>query len=74
MVHHCEKMAGRRQSKKASNFKENANQIQIDVKKLVDDAVKAWKSEYKQEISILKADLVELKDSQKFNCCQYDDL
>ena len=66
-------MAGRRQSKKASNFKENANQIQIDVKKLVDVAVKAWKSEYKQEISILKADLVELKDSQKFNCSQYDD-
>ena len=50
------------------------NQIQIDIKKLVDDAVKAWKSEYMQEISILKAELVELKDSQKFICSQYDDL
>ena len=27
-----------------------------------------------QEISILKAELVELKDSQKFICSQYDDL
>ena len=69
-------MTGRRQSKKASNSKENANQIQIDIKKLVDDAVKAWKSEYMQEISIpvLKAELVKLKDSQKLICSQYDDL
>ena len=67
-------MTDRRQSKKASNSKENANQIQTDIKKLVDDAVKAWKSEYMQEISILKAELVELKDSQRFICSQYDDL
>ena len=67
-------MTGRRQSKKASNSKENKNQIQIDITKLVDDGVKAWKSEYMQEISILKAELVELKDSQKFICSQYDDL
>ena len=67
-------MTGRRQSKKASNSKENANQIQIDIKKLVDDVVKAWKSEYVQEISILKAELVELEDSQKFICSQCDDL
>ena len=26
-----------------------------------------------QEISVLKAELVELKDSQKFISCQYDD-
>ena len=43
-------------------------------KKLVDDAVKACKSEYMQEISILKAELVQLKDRQKFICSQYDDL
>ena len=67
-------MTGQRQNKKASNSKENANQIQIERKKLVDDAVKAWKSECMREISILKAELVELKDSQKFICSQYDDL
>ena len=67
-------MTGRRQIKKASNSKENLIQIQIDIKKLVDDAIKAWQSDYMQEISVLKAELVELKDSQKFICGQYDDL
>ena len=51
------------------NFK-----LQIDEEKLIAKVVQKWKSQHSGEISVLKAEVVEIKESQKFTCSKYDDL
>ena len=43
-------------------------------KKLVVDAMKIWESEHLAQITALKAEIEELRSSQKFNSAKYDDL
>ena len=50
----------------------NREELAKSVKQLVDEAIEVWKTNYDQEIDILKAELSELKNSQEFICSQYD--
>ena len=51
-----------------------SNKLQVDVEKFVAEAAQKWKSQYSEEISVLKAELIEIKESQTFICSKYDDL
>ena len=44
------------------------------IKKLVANAMKVWESKHLAQITALKAEIEELRSSQKFNSAKYDDL
>ena len=44
------------------------------MKNLVADAMKIWKSEHLAQSTALKAEIEELRSSQKFSSAKYDDL
>ena len=54
-------------NEKQPNLNDNVNQ-------LVAQAIAVWKKEYQLEIETLRAEVIEIKESQAFICNQYDSL
>ena len=48
--------------------------VNPDIKRMVSEAVEGFKQEYLAEINALKIEILELKKSQNFISCQYEDL
>ena len=51
-----------------------AEKLESKIKASYDQALEALKTNYKNEMASVKAQIVELQQSQEFICAQYDDI
>ena len=57
-----------------TNDNEKQPNLNNNVNQLVAQAIAVWKKEYQLEIETLRAEVIEIKESQAFICSQYDSL
>ena len=61
-------------SQSTTNDNEKQPNLNDNVNQLVAQAIAVWKKEYQLEIETLRAEVIEIKESQAFICNQYDSL
>ena len=61
-------------SQSTTNDNEKQPNLNNNVNQLVAQAIAVWKKEYQLEIKTLRAEVIEIKESQAFICNQYDSL
>ena len=61
-------------SQSTTNDNEKQPYLNDNVNQLVAQAIAVWKKEYQLEIETLRAEVIEIKESQAFICNQYDSL
>ena len=61
-------------SQSTTNDNEKQPNLNDNVNQLVAQALAVWKKEYQLEIETLRAEVIEVKESQAFICNQYDSL
>ena len=61
-------------SQSTTNDNEKQPNLNDNVNQLVAQAIAVWKKEYQLEIETLRAEVIEIKESQVFICNQYDSL
>ena len=61
-------------SQSTTNDNEKQPNLNDNVNQLVAQAIAVWKKEYQLEIETLRAEVIEVKESQAFICNQYDSL
>ena len=61
-------------SQSTTNDNEKQPDLNDNATQLVTQAIAVWKKEYQLEIETLRAEVIEIKESQAFICNQYDSL
>ena len=61
-------------SQSTTNDNEKQPNLNDNVNQLVAQAIAVWKKDYQLEIETLRAEVIEIKESQAFICNQYDSL
>ena len=61
-------------SQSTTNDNEKQPNLNDNVNQLVAQAIAVWKKEYQLKIETLRAEVIEIKESQAFICNQYDSL
>ena len=64
----------RRKTADLQKAEEEMNLDYNNVKLIIAEAVKVYESKHEEEVNMLKAELVVVKNSQQFLSCKYDDL
>ena len=51
-----------------------AEKLKTNIKSMFDQALEDIRKSYEEEIAVLRAQIVEMKQNQDFVCAQYDDI